>query len=182
MYTNDVEERVRNDIQHWILNFVEAPNLHYGAKFPVCPYARQARLSGESSVKVYKSGSVKQFIKKGADELYCNPEHKVSLIVFPPRVKYYPGIHRYIYNLDKQLVSRDLYALGGLAVGTESCYPGWFNRGEYFVVGINTLSNVLPAVESLRSAGYYQNWSQEHFRSVVERRQKLYEKYGNSSK
>jgi hypothetical protein len=182
MYTNEVVEQVRKDIQHWILNFVEAPNPHYGEKFPVCPYARQARLAGESSVKVYQAGSVRKFIEQCADELAQDNQHKVLMIAFPPRVKYYPGIHRYIYNLDKQLVARDLYALGGQAVGTESCYPGWFNRGEYFVVGINTLSNVLPAVESLKSAGYYQNWSQEHYHAVVERRQKLYEKHGNHSK
>ena len=173
MFTNETVEQVKQDINHWIINFVEATNEFYGRNFPVCPYARAARLAGESLVEVYQSGGVRNFIGERGRALMNDPVHTVTLLVFPPIVSHYPGIHQFILKFNRELIANDLFSLGGRAVGTHSSFPGLFNSGEYFVVGINTLSNVLPSSESLKSAGYYDNWSKKHYHDIVERRQEL---------
>lgn len=175
--SEQIVQQVEKDIHDWTLNFVEASNEFYGEKFPVCPYARSARLAGESYKVVYTGGNIKQFIKTETDKLVADTKHTVMLMVFPPRIKWYPGIHKFIQNLNKTLIPRDYYALGGNAVGTNSAFNGWFNSGEYFVIGVNKLSNVLPAVETLKAAGYYSKWSKEHYNAVVVRRHQMYEKY-----
>jgi hypothetical protein len=178
MFINDqVVAQVHCDIEDWTINFVESSNEFYGEKFPVCPYARSARLNGESYKVVYQAGSVKEFIRKHAFNLVNDSKHTVMLMIFPPRVKWYPRIYKFIQLLNQELIPVDYYALGGLAVGTRSAYPGLFNRSEYFVVGVNKLSNVLPSVESLRDAGYYDKWSDKHYDAVVVRRQQMYEKH-----
>lgn len=177
MFTNNVTDQVTADIQNWIVTFVEASNEFYGDKLPVCPYARTARLQNESRVHVYQHGSVRRFMEQHINKLKNSTEYSVILMVFPPRTKWYPGIFKFINNLNKKIIPDDLYALGGQAVGTKSKYPGWFNSGEYFVVGVNTLSNVLPAVDQLQTAGYYKDWSAEHYNAVVTRRQEMYCKY-----
>jgi hypothetical protein len=178
MCINDtIKTQIKKDIEDWSINFVESSNEFYENKFPVCPYARKAKMQGDSCVGIYQGGSVKNFIKTEINNLIDKKTHTVMLLIFPPRVKYIPGIHRFVKNMNKEIIPKDFYALAGIAVNTQSAYPGWFNSGPYFIIGVNTLSAVLPAVESLKAAGYYKNWSKKHYESVVVRRQQMYEKY-----
>jgi hypothetical protein len=178
MFINDtILTQIKKDIADWSINFVESSNEFYENKFPVCPYARKAKLQGESCISIYQGGSVKNFIKTEINNLLDQKKHKVMLLIFPPITKWIPGIHRFVININKKIIPKDFYALAGIAVNTQSSYPGWFNSGPYFIIGVNTLSAVLPAVESLKSVGYYKNWSDKHYKSVVVRRQQMYEKY-----
>jgi hypothetical protein len=185
MFTNNysnVADLVKQDILDWISNWVEAPNEFHNYKFAVCPYAKKARLAGKSDVRVYISGPVKKFITNTINTLIETKSHEQMLLIFPPRTRYYPNIKKFILNQNERLIPNDLFALSGTAVTTNSKYPGLFNSGPYFIIGINTLSNVLPAVEQLKSAGYYDNWSSEHYNDIVNTRQKMYEKYKDSKK
>jgi hypothetical protein len=180
MFTNDysnIADQVKQDILNWTINWVETPNEFYDNKFSVCPYAKKARLAGETNICVYTSGSFRNFINHTLETLVANKSHRQMLLVLPPRAKYYPGIQKFIVNQNKKLVPNDYFALGGQAIATQSRYPGLFNSGPYFIIGINTLSVVLPAVESLKAAGYYDRWSKQHYKDIVIRRQQLYEQY-----
>ena len=100
------------------------------------------------------------------------------LLALPPRVQYYPGIRNYLGKLNSELlIPNDFFALMGSAVTSKSHYPGWLNSGPYCLIGINTLSMVLPAVKTLRDTGYYDNWSQEYYDAIVVKRQTMYNKY-----
>ena len=68
MYTSELAEQVQQDIVDWSINWVEQPNEFYHMKFPVCPYARQARLQGQTTIKVYQGGSVREFISSQLTE------------------------------------------------------------------------------------------------------------------
>ena len=177
MSTNNITELVRQDINDWIVNFVEASNEFYGHKFPVCPYARAARLRQESTVCVYESGSIREFIWTSITDNLLSNKYKVILCVLPPRAQWLLKFDRYVAGLNKKIIPHDLYALLGQALGTISKYPGLLNSGPYCVLGVNKLSAVLPAVESLKSAGYYDNWSDQHYKDIVELRQQSHEKY-----
>jgi hypothetical protein len=178
MFINDIQlDQIKKDIDNWRVNFVEASNEFYDNKFSVCPYAKKAKQQGQSSICVYQNGSVKNFIRTEINNLVLSKKHTVSLLVLPPRAKWIPGIRRYIENINKQIIPLDFYALAGNAVNTQSSYPGLFNSGPYFIIGVNTLSVVLMAAESLKSAGFYKDWSDKHYQSVVIKRQQMYEKY-----
>jgi hypothetical protein len=175
-YSN-IAKSIKQDIIDWAINWVEVPNPFYDNKFPVCPYAKKARLDGETTISVYTSGSIKEFIKQNIEWLINTKQHKQMLLVFPPRTKYYPSIVKFIENQNDKLVPNNLFALSGIALNTKSKYIGFFNSGPYFIIGINTLSDVMPAVDALESAGYYKNWSKKHYKDIVVKRKNMYEKY-----
>lgn len=177
MFTNDILEKVKTDIQSWTVNFVEASNEFYGGKFPVCPYARQARIKGETTYAIYPGGNLKQFIQNSVNLLLENDKLKQMLIVLPPRAKWIFGIDRIIHNINKRIVPLNYFAMKGSANGTTSNYPGI--GGEYQLIGLNTLDKVLEGVEYLKKKGYYKNWSKQHYNDIVVRRQEMYAKYSN---
>jgi len=178
----DIKTLVENDIWAWIKDYIEVPNKFYDYKFPVCPYAKAARLKGVVTVKAWTEGNVKKFITEGVRELVADPNHEIVVLVMPPRVKWYWGIKRLVKNLNKEIISQDYFAQHGVAVKTKSLYPGVFNSGKYFVVLVNRLGPVLEAHESLLKTDYYKSWSKKHYNAVVTRRQDLHDKYKDGNK
>ena len=81
--------------------------------------------------------------------------------------------------MNKKIIPQNYFALDGNAKGTKSNYTGIGNSGEYRIIGVNTLDEVLDAVEYLKKSGYYKDWSKEHYYDIVIRRQEMYEKYSN---
>ena len=179
MFTSNIVQKVKKDIEDWTINFVEASNVFYGGKFPVCPYARQARIKGETTYAIYSGGGVKKFIEESVQKLLQDKKHKQMLIVLPARTKWYFGQKKIIHNLNKKIIPQNYFALDGNAKGTKSNYTGIGNSGEYGMIGVNTLDEVLDAVEYLKKRGYYKDWSKEHYYDIVIRRQEMYEKYSN---
>mgnify|MGYP003643789581 CR=1 FL=1 len=179
MFTSDVLQKVKTDIESWTINFVEASNDFYGGKFPVCPYARQARVKGETTYAIYPGGNFKQFIIESINQLLADNKLKQMLIVMPPRAKWIFGIDRLINNINKRIIPLNYFALKGSANGAKSSYPGL--SGEYQLIGLNTLDKVLEGVEYLEKKGYYKNWSEEHYSDIVIRRQQMHDKYGKQN-
>jgi len=180
MFTNNynsIADQVKQDIVDWSVNWVEIPNDFYDNKFPVCPYAKMARLAGKTNICVYTDGPIKDFINTALEKLVAEKLYHQMLLVLPPRTKYYPGIRKFVMSQNEKLIPNDYFALSGTAITTQSKYPGLLNSGPYFIIGINTLSMVLPAVESLKTAGYYDRWSIQHYQDIVIQRQELYKKY-----
>jgi hypothetical protein len=85
-------------------------------------------------------------------------------MAFPMRMRWYFHLHFMLNRLNKELVPQDLYIQYG-------------KTDQYFIVITNKLSDVLDGHKSLLKTDYYKNWSKDHYDAVVERRQKIYEKY-----
>lgn len=177
MYTNNVLEKIKIDIKSWTIDFVEASNEFYGGKFPVCPYARQARIKGETTYAIYPGGNLKQFIQNSVNLLLEDKEFKQMLIVMPPSSKWVFGIDRLILDINKRIIPLNYFAMKGNAIGTTSSYPGI--GGEYQLIGLNTLDKVFEGVEHLKKKGYYKNWSKKHYNDIVVKREEMYSKYGD---
>jgi len=168
------------DIWNWITEFVETNHEFYNYKFPPCPYARSARLAGTVDVQAWPRGSINQFIQQQARDLVADPKLQIRVLVFPAWVRWHWLLHRWIERYNQQLIPQDYYAQYGLANGTESQYPGWFQGRPYFIVIINQLSDVLSAHSALVNTDYYSSWTAAHYHSVVERRQQAHDKHKGS--
>lgn len=177
MYTNELAAAVQTDIDAWTRLWVEQPNEFYHDRFPVCPYAQQARLAGKTGTIVYTGGGIRKFIQRNLSRLVAGRAYQQVLLVMPPRARFVPGIRQWVQDQNDWLIPADLFAMSGRAVTTQSRYPGWFNSGAYYIVGVNTLSEVLPAVDKLQAAGYYQDWSEQHYQDIVVRRQHLVDQH-----
>ena len=177
-----IKSQVEKDIWKWIKDYIEIPNKFYDYKFPVCPYAKAARLKGIVTVKAWSQGSIKEFITQGVHELVADPDHEIVVLAMPPRAKWTWGIKKLVEKLNAEIISQDYFVQHGIAVKTKSLYPGLFNSGKYFVVLVNRLGPVLEAHQSLLKTDYYRPWSKKHYTAVVTRRQKLYDKYKDGNK
>jgi hypothetical protein len=175
MNKNEIEV----DIWEWIKGYIEVNHKFYDYKFPPCPYAKSARLKGLVDVQAYSTGSVYNFLKIQAAKNTESNKHSVMVLVLPPRIKYYPLFSWFIKKLNKKLITKNYYAQHGTALTTESKYKGFFNSGEYSIVIINKLSEILDGHQSLLKTDYYKPWASDHYTAVVERRQQMYEKYKN---
>ena len=175
-----LEHQIEKDIWSWVENYIEANNKFYDYKFPVCPFAKSARLKGIVEVQAWSSGSVKTFIKNTVQSLLNNPEKEICIMVMPPRAKWTWGIPAMIEEINTKIIPQGSFVQYGTAIQTTSRYPGLFNKGEYFVVLVNNLGAVMDGHKALLKTDYYKPWSKEHYNDVVTRRQKLFEKYGKN--
>jgi hypothetical protein len=174
-----IKDIVEQDVWEWIKNYIEANHKFYDYKFPPCPYAKSARLKGLVTVHAYESGSIFNFIKKMSSKNIDDNKHSVMVLVLPPRTKLFNWfLSKFINNLNKKLVQSDYYAQYGVALSTESKYAGFLNSGEYSIVIINKLSEILDGHKSLLKTDYYKSWAKHHYDAVVVRRQDMYDRYG----
>jgi hypothetical protein len=174
-----IKQQVEQDIWDWITGYIEADHKFYDYKFPPCPYARGARLKGLLDVQAYTTGSITEFIEQQALDLIGVKQYNVRVLIFPPRVRWFPWVKRSVMQMNKELVPKDYYAQHGTALKTNSQYTGWFNSGPYFIVIINKLSDVLDGHQALLKTEYYKPWAKHHYDAVVTRRQEMYKEYKN---
>ena len=173
-----IKTQVEEDVWDWIKNYIETNHKFYNYKFPPCPYAKSARLKGLVSVNAYTYGGIFKFIRDMATSNAADNQHSVMVLVLPPRSKMLTWfLSRFIKNLNKTLVTQDYYAQYGVALTSKSKYKGWFNSGEYSIVIINKLSEILDGHNNLLNTDYYKPWSLEHYEAVVSRRQHTHTKY-----
>jgi hypothetical protein len=177
MNKNEIEQ----DIWDWIINYLEAPHAFYNYKFPPCPYARAARVKNLIDVKVYETGSINLFIENCTHDLIESTGLNTRILVFPHYVRWFYLTKWFVQRLNRQTVPKDYYLQYGRAIRTESKYIGWFSNKPYFIVIVNKLSDVLKGHQDLLKTDYYNNWSQQHYKDVVIRRQKMFDKYHSGS-
>ena len=170
-----MKDLIEQDIWTWIAEYIEVNHEFYDYKFPPCPYARGARLRGALDVQAWTAGSARDFIDEQTHSLVAHAVKTVRVMVFPPSFRWNWLARWHIRNLNKTLVPQGYYIQYGGAVETASRYPGL--KGEYVIVIVNRLQDVLEGHAALKSTAYYRNWSAQHYHNVVERRQQVYDRY-----
>lgn len=173
-----VERQVHEDIWKWIHEFVTAPNEFYHNKFAPCPYAKSAVLDGAVDVKVWEKGDVRAFIHENAVELGVRDDLATRVMAFPPRVQYQWGISDYVDTLNGELLAKDVFLNTGLTKTMMSRYPKT-KPTPYFIVVANSVKAVLDGAEALKRTDYYKDWPKDQYELVVERRERLANRYRN---
>ena len=171
---NSLKTQVESDIWAWITGWVEADHKFYNYRFPPCPYARAARLSGLVDVHAYDGSSAGQWAQEQIDDLAEHKQYNVRVLAFPYWQRWNYALRRRIDSLNCSLVDSDYYAQYGAAVATSSCYPGLFKHRPYFVIIINKVSDVIAAQAALARTDYYDNWTDQHYHRVVTRRNRIF--------
>src|SRR5262245_18439068 len=170
-------QQVEEDIWHWIRNFVTVKNAFYDFKWAPCPYASKAVQLKTVDVKVWDSGSVKDFIRQNAFEMRVTPTLTTRVMVFPPKTRLLWGLHDYVDQLNAELIPLNIFLNPGVAQTTQSRYSGSSND-PYFIVVANSLEAVLQGAQALEKTEFYKKWAADHYAHVVERRSRMAKKYG----
>lgn len=173
-----LHRQIEDDMWKWIGEFVTVRNEFYDNSFPPCPFARGAVAAKTADVRVWQSGNAREFIRNGAIEMRDCPTLTTRVMAFPPRTQFMWGMSEYVESLNMELIPDNIFLNTGLAKTTTSRYPGP-STGPYFIVIANSLEAVLAGAERLMSTNYYRNWPAEHYELVVERRQRMAQRYGS---
>lgn len=174
-----LHDEIEREVTVWIDQFIATPNEFYHGKFAPCPYARAAITAGTVDVAVWQAGDVRQFIREQATTMRQSGSTQTRVIIFPPRVQMSLGISEFVEAMNMELIADNIFLNTGVAKSTVSRYPGSGGK-PYFMVVVNTLSEVLRGAKSLQKSNFYQNWPSAHYQLVVERRAALAERYGKS--
>ena len=172
-----LREQIENEITNWINEFITVPNAFYDGKFAPCPYARAAMSARAVDVAAWEAGDPRLFIREKASTMRDSGKIQTRVIVFPPRVQWSLGISEHVDTLNTELIADNIFLNTGVAKSTRSLYPGSGDR-PYFIVVVNTLSEVLRGAKSLQKTTFYDKWPASHLELVVERRADMAERYG----
>lgn len=176
----ELHEEIEQDLWTWLNEFVSVSSDFYDFKYAPCPFAKAALLSESVDVVVWRSGDVRECIRESAIGMRDNADIATRVIAFPPRTQMAWGISDFVETLNAELIPDNLFLNTGVAKTTTSRYPG--AADPYFIVVVNTLDAVLRGTEALQKSIYYDNWPKEHYTIVVERRQRLAERYGRDQR
>lgn len=163
----------KQEILEWVENFIEVNHEFYNYKFSPCPYARSARLAGLLNIVVADNESITDFVNDNIQTVISDSKHTVTILVLPPRAKYYFWIKWWLQYLNRRLVTVNYYAQYGIARVTDS---------EHHIIIINKLDDILSGHDSLVKTNYYNNWTTQHYNAVVTRRQQIKDKYAKQDK
>jgi len=173
-----IERAVYEDIWIWLNEFVTVPNEFYHGKFAPCPFAKTAVLAEAVDVVVWQKGDVCDFIREKAIELGETEALATRVMAFPPRIQFQWGISEFVEAVNVELLSNDVFLNTGITKTMMSRYPG-SGKSPYFIVVANSVAAVLSGSEALQRTDYYKNWPRDQYKLVVERRERMANKFRN---
>ena len=177
-FSTDID-RIELDIWKWITDFVAAKSPFYDGRFAPCPYAAGALHSKSVDVKAWSSGDFRKFVRDHSQQMHEVPHLTTRVMIFPPRAQRAWGLLQFVEGLNAELIPHNVFLNTGIAKTTVSRYPG--SSGEpYFVVIANSLDAVLKGADALTRTNFYDHWPKRQFDIVVNRRERLYKRYGRA--
>ena len=176
----EIRERIEEDAWTWIRQFVTVPNEFYDFKFAPCPYAKGAIADQAVDVAIWLEGDMRRFIHEQAIGMRDARNLTTRVMVFPPRAQWAWGLSEYVETLNTNLIPHNVFLNTGVMRTTQSRYPG-SPADPYFMVVANSLEAVLKGADALDRTNYYKDWPRSHYRIVVERRNRLAQRYGRNA-
>jgi hypothetical protein len=160
-------EKVKQDIEQWIVNFVEVPHPALGG-FPPCPYARSSRLKG--SFSVYLGVDPYYDLKHRARHGMGNKE--VVIYVYDPvewpRDLFSTSIES--ANIE-HLLSNDLLALEDHPADPEIVNGVCMNQGTYALALVQSLSDLNAKAHMMAHKGFYDTWPEDYLTALFQHRE-----------
>jgi len=159
-------ETVKQDIEQWIVNFVEVKNPALG-NWPPCPYARRARLENDFTVRVGVNPYF-DLLNVAKDGLGGK---SVLIIAYNPTE--FPH-EQFASDLNaanhEALLKNDLLALedhpGDLEVVNGVC----MNQGTYALALVQSLSDLNEKAAVMGHKGFYDTWPKDYLEALFQHR------------
>lgn len=159
-------DQVRQEIESWLVNFVEVPHPALGG-LPPCPFARSARL--KKSYAVYL-GADPYYDLKNRGRMGMG-DKEVIIYVYDPKEWNYEMFSGSIELVNKEvLLPRDMLALEDHPDDVEMVNGICMNQGTYALAMIQSLSKLNDAAKQMASKGFYHSWPEEYLQVLFKNR------------
>lgn len=160
-------ETVTQDIENWIVNFVEVPHPALGGWAP-CPYARSARM--KKSYEVYVGVDPYFDLKNRARWGMDNKE--VIIYAYDPVEWPYELFSDSLKNANQEhLLRNDLLALEDHPADQEMVNGVCMNQGKYALALVQSLSDLNNKAKLMAEKGFYHDWPEEYLQGLFQHRQ-----------
>jgi hypothetical protein len=164
MNQTDIVEKLTK----WLTEFVEVPNPKLGDWAP-CPYARQARVNNNISIKFVEISEFSDIIRDSIDTL----ENKEVVVICFDHNNINPvELQEYISGMNKTLLSKNYVILEDHPDSPEYINGVCMNFGVCGLLVLQKLDKLTNASKLLQEKGYYEHWSQQDLDEVVSWRHK----------
>lgn len=160
-------DQIKQDIEQWIVNFVEVPHPALGG-FPPCPYARSARLKNTYDVFI---GSDPYFdLKNRARFGMGNKE--VIIYVYDP-VEWPHDLFASSIDQANQdfLLGADLLSLEDHPADPEIVNGVCMNQGTYALALVQNLSDLNTKAQLMARKGFYDTWPEDYLTALFQHRE-----------
>ena len=160
-------DQVRQDIEQWIVEFLEIPHPALG-EFPPCPYARSARL--KKSYEIYIGADPYYDLKNRARYGMGNKE--VVIYVYDPKEWNHDIFASSIEAANTEfLLPADILALEDHPDDVENVNGVIMNQGKYAMVLVQSLSDLNTKAKLVARKGFYDTWSEEYLQTLFQHRE-----------
>jgi hypothetical protein len=157
---------VKQDIEQWIVDFVEVPHMSLGGWAP-CPYARKARLDRDFEVTL---GLVPlhDLIKLSKTGLGGK---SVVIVAYDPLVHTYDDFSSALEIANKEfLLPNNLLALEDHPADPEIVNGVSMNQGTYALALVQSLSDLNEKAQLVAKKGFYDTWPNEYLTALFKHR------------
>jgi hypothetical protein len=162
------QDEITAKLTKWMVEFVEVPNPKLGDWAP-CPYARQARINNNISIKFAEVSEFTDVIHESIKTL----ENKEVVVVCFNHNNIDPvELQEYVNSMNKTLLPMNYVILEDHPNTPEYINGVCMNFGECGLLVIQKLDKITTASEQLREKGYYNHWNQKDLDEVVTWRHK----------
>jgi hypothetical protein len=160
-------ETVKQDIERWIVNFVEVPHPALGG-FPPCPYARSARL--KNSYQVFLGTDPYYDLKHRARHGMGNSE--VIIYAYDPAEWPHELFASSLDHANKDFLSAaDLLALEDHPHDVEIVNGVCMNQGTYALALVQSVSDLDAKAQLMARKGFYDTWPEDYLQDLFQHRQ-----------
>jgi hypothetical protein len=157
---------VKQDIEKWMVDFVEVPHPALGGWAP-CPYARKARLDKDYTVRLGVNPYF-DLINVARDGLGGK---SVLILVYDPSEFSHTQFASDLDAANKEaLLPNDLLALEDHPEDPEIVNNVKMNQGTYALALIQSLSDLNQKAELMARKGFYDTWPEEYLTTLFQHR------------
>lgn len=159
--------RIKQDIEHWIENFVEVPHPALGG-WPPCPYAKKARLERDFAVRIGMDPYF-DLVNLSQDGLGGK-----SVVIYVYDADYWKydqfSFSLRSANLD-YLLKKDILALEDHPADPEIVNGISMNQGTYAMAMCQSVSDLNAKAQHMASKGFYNSWPEEYLTVLFQHRE-----------
>ena len=160
-------DQVKQDIEQWMVNFVEVPNPALGG-WPPCPYARSARLKRSFDIRL---GQDPYFDLKNLSR-WGMGKWEVIIYVYDPKEWSHEQTSVSIDNANREwLLPKDILALEDHPDDVEMVNGVCMNQGRYAMTLCQSLSDLNAKAQLMADKGFYNSWPEEYLKGLFQHRQ-----------
>lgn len=160
-------ETVKQDIEKWIVNFVEVPHPALGG-WPPCPYARSARVKQSFDVRIGRDPyfDLKNLSRWGLGKW------EVVVLVYDPKEWTHEQLSVSIDHANCEfLLHRDMLCLEDHPDDVEIVNGVCMNQGTYALALVQSLSDLNTKARLMATKGFYDTWPEDYLQSLFQHRQ-----------